>query len=111
MTRKPRIRRAGLRLFLVVKAIIAENLRPQRISRNYFWHATQHSTRLIKVDRAGHIGWNDAIILSWLGDAIDLDGEQNWNLLLLQLAGKRDHRRGTPTVPVKDDAGLPSLRI
>src|SRR5438270_14009084 len=109
MTREPGIRRAGLWLFFVVKAEVAQNLGPQSISWNDFRQTMKHSTRLKKVNRAGHIGRNNAIILPGLGDAVHLNREQDGNALFLQLAGKRHDRRCAPTVAIEDDAGLPPL--
>jgi hypothetical protein len=73
VAREPGISRAGFRLFLVIESIVAEDLSSLGIRWQNFRRSVQESTRLIKVNRAGYIGGNDAVILTGFCDAIDLD--------------------------------------
>ena len=68
-----------------------------------FGAAVQHAVGLIKIYGAGDVRGNDGVVLIFFLDTIDLDGESDWDAVLLQLVGKRDHGRCAPAVAVEND--------
>jgi hypothetical protein len=68
--------------------------------------AVNQSVGLIKVDRLGHVGGNNGIVLPRLGYAFHLHRQQYWNVIPLQFAGEHHRRRRTPTLTKKNDAGV-----
>jgi len=61
--------------------------------------------RLIEIDRLGHVGWNDRVVLVNLRNAIHLDGKEHGDTVFFQFFGQRDGFRAAPAHSVNDDAG------
>jgi len=68
---------------IVVEAKRPEDLSACRILSSNFGLTVQHPASLVKIHRLGDIGRHDAIVLSDLGDAVDLDGERHRNAFAL----------------------------
>src|SRR6478736_110635 len=98
MTSQPRISAAFRGRLVVVLEKVAKDPGLRRVGGCNSGSGVQQSAGLIKVDRIGHIRRNHSIIVAWFSDAINLDGKQNWNFFLLQLAGQRDDRSTAPAV-------------
>ena len=61
---------------------------------------------LVEIDRLPYVGGNHGIVLSDLGHAIHLNGEQDGNTVALQLARQGYSFRCAPAMSEDDDAGL-----
>src|SRR5713226_4737677 len=103
MPRQPRVLTAFGGWPVVVPEEIAQDLGLRWIGGRNSGAAMQQSACLIEVDRIGHIRRNHLIIVAWFGDAINLDGKQNWNFFLLQLARQRNHGSTAPAVSKQDN--------
>ena len=64
------------------------------------------SIRLVKIDGLTHIRGNYGVVLSDFGDAVDLNGQENWNAILFKLARQHDSFRSAPAMSEDDDAGI-----
>src|SRR6266496_990830 len=103
VTSQPRILAAFGWRFVVVLEKIAQKFGLRRIGGRNSRAAMRQSARLIKVDRVGHVCRNHSIITAGFGDAINLDGKQNWDFFLLQLARQRDDGSTAPAVSEQDN--------
>ena len=61
--------------------------------------------RLIEIDRLGHVGRNDRVVLANLRNAIHLDGKEHGDTVFFQFLRQHDGFRAAPAHPVNDNAG------
>lgn len=90
----------------VIETKVSDNVRAGRICRVNFGASMRGSIGLIKIGSLSHVRRNNAIILSKLPDAIDLDGQKHWNAIGIQFARQVDGFRTSPAVAVENDAGI-----
>ena len=90
----------------VIVAIVAENLGAGGVGGNNLRAAVNKAVRLIEVYGGSDIVGDGAVFLPELGDAINLDREQDGNSTAIQLTSKQDNGRGAPAVAVKNDVSL-----
>jgi hypothetical protein len=70
----------------------------------------QQPTRLIKIDSIFNVRWNRGVFLARFSNAVHLDGQQNRNTSLRQLACKCDRLCSAPAMAEDDDSGVRTIR-
>jgi hypothetical chaperone protein len=89
---------------------VADDIGTFRIRRENFRAPVKQAVGLIKIDRMGHVRGDADISLARFGNRVHLDGEQHWDMLLLQRAGQQDCLGPTPAVPKDDDSRVLPLK-
>lgn len=102
--------RARNRIFLVIDAVIPQNLGLRRVGGGNLCPAVENAMRLIKVHGLRDIAGNDGIVLPDFGDAVDLHSEQNGNSGFLQVTSQQYGGGCSPTV-AEDDNASPSFFV
>src|SRR5579862_5025719 len=92
--------------FLVVEAVVAENLRLGIIGGLDLCSPMHQAVRLIKIYRGRDIVGDNLVVLPRLGDAVNLDGEQHWDSRPIQFARQHHYGGGSPAVAKQDDPRL-----
>src|SRR5260370_20082859 len=82
----------------IVIAEVSQDFRMYRIGGPNLGSSVHDSIRLVEIDRLPDVGGNHGIILTDLGDAIHLNGEQDGNTISLQLACQSFSFRGAPAM-------------
>jgi len=90
----------------IVEADVSEDFGAGWIGGANFGAAVEVAIRLVKVSGLLDVGGNEGIVFTDFGDAVHLNGEEDWNAVGLQLAGESDRFGAAPTVAVDDDAGV-----
>lgn len=90
----------------IVEADIAEDFGAGWIGGANFGAAVKVAIRLVKVGGLFDVGGNEGIVFADFGDAVYLNGKENWDAVGLQLAGESNRFRAAPTVAVDDDASV-----
>ena len=103
---EPGIAFAADRVRFIVVSKVSHNLRTGRIGSANCTLAMHDSIRLVEIYRLPYIGGNKVIVLPDLGDAVDLNGEENRDAILLEFPRQRDCLRSTPAVSEDDNAGV-----
>lgn len=93
-------------LFLVVEAVVAEDLRFRIVGGGDLGATVDQAMGLVEVDGGGDVFGDDFVVLPRFRDAVDLNCQQDWNANSVQFAGEHDYGGGSPTVAEEDDAGL-----
>lgn len=86
----PGILVAGDVCLVVIELIVAEDLRSGWIGGADSGAAVKQSVALIEVDGLGHVGRDARVSLPDLRDAVDENGQQHRNLIVLKLMGHGD---------------------
>src|SRR5215469_1359025 len=91
------------RILFVVEAVIAGDLRLAIVSGPDQLQPVKKPVRLIEVHCGRYVFRNHIMPLPRLGNAVDLYGEQDWNVDAIQFARQDDHGRSSPTLAEQDD--------